>query len=87
MHFMTAVTWYAIRYIESTEGHSGYEFSWSPFRLIPFGSDFAYHAFHHSHNVGNYSSFFTIWDSVFGQNKVYYQYLQERKDSQKVKKA
>ena len=70
---MTAVTWYAIRYIESTEGHSGYEFSWSPFRLIPFSSGGRYHDFHHAVNVGNYASFFSIWDSVFGTNKVFYE--------------
>ena len=75
MHFTTAFTWYAIRYIESCEGHCGYEFSWSPFRLLPFGSDYAYHAYHHSANIGNYSSFFTTWDSVFGSNKAYYEYL------------
>lgn len=75
MHFMTAFTWYSLRYIESVEGHSGYDFSWSIFRVLPFGSDFGYHAYHHSHNIGNYSSFFTVWDSVFGSNKAYYQYL------------
>ena len=63
------------------EDHCGYEFSWSPFRLLPFGSDYAYHAYHHSANIGNYSSFFTTWDSVFGSNKAYYEYLQERKDA------
>jgi len=78
MHMVTAFTWYSLRYLESAEGHSGYEFSWSPFRLLPFGSDFAYHAYHHSHNIGNYSSAFTVWDTVFGSNKTYYAYLQDR---------
>ena len=72
MHFATAFTWYTIRFVESAEGHCGYEFSWSPFRVIPFASDFGYHAYHHSHNIGNYSSFFTIWDTVFGSNSTYY---------------
>ena len=81
IHFVTAFTWYTLRYIESSEGHSGYEFSWSVFRVLPFGSDFGYHAYHHSHNIGNYSSFFTIWDSVFGSNKAYYEYLHERKET------
>ena len=80
IHFATAFTWYIFRYLESVEGHCGYEFSWSPFRLIPFASDYAYHSFHHSHNIGNYSSFFTIWDTVDGSNKVYYDFLKEMKE-------
>ena len=51
MHFATAFTWYTLRFIESAEGHSGYEFSWSPFRVLPFASDYGYHAYHHSHNI------------------------------------
>ena len=78
MHMVTAFTWYSLRYLESAEGHSGYEFSWSPFRLLPFDSDFEYHAYHHSHNIGNYSSAFTVWDTVFDSNKTYYAYLQDR---------
>lgn len=33
-----------------------------------------YHNFHHSHNIGNYSSFFTYWDSIFGTNKAYFEH-------------
>ena len=87
MHFATAFTWYTLRFIESAEGHSGYEFSWSPFRVLPFASDFGYHAYHHSHNIGNYSSFFTIWDTVFGSNETYYRWKEQEslasKDSKK----
>ena len=77
IHFTAAFTWYHLRFIESAEGHCGYEFSWSPFRVLPFGSDFAYHAYHHSHNIGNYSSFFTVWDTVLGSNKVYYDWKRQ----------
>ena len=77
MHYTTALTWYVLRSLESVEGHSGYDFSWSPFRCLPFASDYAYHAYHHNHNIGNYSSFFTVWDTVFGSNGVYYDYLAE----------
>jgi len=85
LHITVALTWYVLRNLESIEGHCGYEFSWSPFRVLPFGSDFAYHAYHHSHNIGNYSSFFTYWDTVFGSNKVYYQYLDERRQEEQAK--
>ena len=86
MHFATAFTWYFFRFTESAEGHSGYEFSWSPFRVLPFASDYAYHAYHHSHNIGNYSSFFTIWDTVFGSNSVYYNWKREESLARDEKK-
>ena len=73
-HFSTAMIWGAIRIYGAHEGHSGYEFPWSPIRLLPFGSDATYHDFHHSKNVCNYSSFMTIWDTIFDSNKEYYAY-------------
>lgn len=72
-HTATSYAWYLIRYLENLDGHCGYDFSWSPFRLIPFSSGGSYHDFHHAVNIGNYASFFSIWDSVFGTNKVYYE--------------
>jgi sterol desaturase/sphingolipid hydroxylase (fatty acid hydroxylase superfamily) len=72
MHMFTVVCWLIVRLGETLDGHCGYEFSWSPYRLIPFSTSASYHDFHHSHNVGNYSSFFSIWDTVFGTNKIYY---------------
>ena len=80
MHITTAWAWYVIRTLESTEGHSGYDFPWSVWRMIPFGSDYGYHVFHHSNNIGNFSSFFTLWDSVLGSNKAYYQFLDEERE-------
>lgn len=72
LHVSMLMAWGIIRVFETHDGHSGYEFPWSPFRLIPFGGDATYHDFHHSKNVGNYGSFMTIWDSVFNTNKDYY---------------
>ena len=79
IHITTIWIWYMIRTLESTEGHSGYDFPWSVWRMIPFGSDYGYHVFHHSNNIGNFSSFFTIWDSILGSNKVYYEFLDEER--------
>lgn len=45
---------------------SGYEFPWSPYRLLPFASSATSHEWHHSHNVGNFGSFFRWWDAAFG---------------------
>ena len=77
-HIVTAWAWYAIRFGETLDGHCGYDFSWSPYRLIPLSGSSDYHDFHHSANIGNYSSFFCIWDTIFGTNKDYYKYLEER---------
>lgn len=73
-HFTTMMVWTLYRVAESIDGHSGYEFTWSPYRILPFSSCAAYHDFHHSHNIGNYSSSLTIWDTVFNSNKTFYMY-------------
>jgi len=73
MHVFTTMIWAILRVLEIHDGHSGYEFPWSIFRLIPFGTDATYHDFHHTRNVGNYSSFMTIWDSVFNTNIDFYE--------------
>lgn len=57
-----------MRIFESIDGHSGYEFSWSPYRLLPLSGSSEYHNFHHSHNTGNFGSFFSYWDILCGTN-------------------
>ena len=78
MHLIAVFAWYAVRVGESLDGHCGYEFSFSPYRLIPMSGGAEYHDFHHLQNVGNYSSFFSIWDTVFGTNKPFHQKLDKR---------
>jgi sterol desaturase/sphingolipid hydroxylase (fatty acid hydroxylase superfamily) len=73
MHLFTTFVWGSLRILETHEGHSGYEFPWSIFRLMPFSTDATYHFFHHSKNVGNYSSFTIIWDTIFDSNKEYFE--------------
>ena len=80
-HFCTVLMWYLLRTFETMDGHCGYEFSWSPYRLIPFSTSAEYHDFHHSHNVGNYSSMFSFWDTLFGQNRVYYNYQEQAREA------
>jgi sterol desaturase/sphingolipid hydroxylase (fatty acid hydroxylase superfamily) len=75
IHLFTVMIWTAFRTTETIEDHSGYEFSFSPYRFIPFCGSASYHDFHHTHNIGNYSSFFHIWDSVFGTNVAYFNHL------------
>lgn len=80
MHFCTMLLWTIMRIFESMDGHCGYEFSWSPYRLIPFSSSATYHDFHHSHNLGNYSSFFSFWDTIFDSNSAYYKHLNKERE-------
>ena len=74
IHLWTIMVWGVFRFIEAHDGHCGYEFPWSIFRLMPFNCDATYHNFHHTNNVGNYSSFMTIWDTVFNSNYEFYKF-------------
>ena len=58
--------WILLRILETTDGHSVYEFSWSPFRFLPLSASSEHHNFHHLVFKGNYSSFFTYLDGVCG---------------------
>ena len=87
MHLLSVFAWMAIRVGETLDGHCGYEFSFSPFRLIPFSGSAEYHNWHHTENIGNYSSFFQIWDSVFGTNKDFFSHLKERENLATQKKT
>lgn len=78
VHASSNFVWNFLRTLEAADGHSGYDFPWSPFRILPFGNSVSYHDFHHHNNVGNYSSLFHIWDTVFGTNKVYNAYLKKK---------
>ena len=76
LHMITILVWIAMRLIESTEGHSGYEWTFSYTSIFPLGAGPEYHNFHHSNNVGNYASYTIIWDTLFGSNEEYYKFLE-----------
>ena len=84
---MTFMMWATFRIAETHEGHSGYNLPahvsvllLNVFKLFPpmlkVTTDAAYHDFHHSKNVGNYSSFVIIWDTIFGSNKTFFDQIQ-----------
>jgi len=87
VHGYTLFMWTLLRTGETIDGHSGYEFPWSPYRLLPFSGSSSYHDYHHSHNVGNYSSFFTWWDTLFGTNVDYYKFAAKQEQHQKSVKG
>ena len=72
LHMTTIMLWSFIRSYQTFEAHHGYEFPWSMLRLIPFVADATYHDYHHSTNVGNFSSFMTVWDTLLNTNLVYF---------------
>jgi len=78
MHILTYFMWLVIRVMETCDGHCGYEFSWSPYRLLPLSGSSNYHNFHHYQNVGNYGSFFTLWDTICGTNRHYFKFLSKK---------
>lgn len=78
VHLVTYLLWGTLRIFETIDGHCGYEFSWSPYRLLPLSGSANYHNYHHTHNVGNYGSFFMIWDVLMGTNKSYFIYLSKK---------
>lgn len=66
LYSYTWLAWTVWRISETIYGHSGYDFPWAPWDLIPFAGGSAGHDAHHALNSGNYSSFFVWWDRVFG---------------------
>lgn len=82
MHITTGYGWAVFIAFESMEGHCGYEFPWSPFRLLPMSNSARYHDYHHSHNIGNYSSLFSFWDTIFGSNRDYFNYIEQQEKEQ-----
>ena len=70
-HVVTFWLWVIFQNIESVDAHCGYEFPWSPIRVLPMAAGGEYHNFHHSKNVGNFGSYFTFWDTVCGTNRVF----------------
>jgi plant 4alpha-monomethylsterol monooxygenase len=65
-HVAVLWIWFAWRQWEAAEGHSGYDFPWSPSHWFP-GSDGArHHDWHHARVRGNYAGFFPIWDRACG---------------------
>ena len=83
MHFFTRICWSVLRLTETCNGHCGYEFPWAPFSIVPFTGSAQYHGYHHTNNLGNFASFFTLWDTVFGTNRHYLRHLAKLKAQEK----
>jgi len=79
-HLYTYLLWIMIRVGETADGHCGYEFSWSPYRLLFMSAGEDFHNFHHLYFKDNYGSFFSFWDRICGTvNKRYIDYVNRNK--------
>jgi sterol desaturase/sphingolipid hydroxylase (fatty acid hydroxylase superfamily) len=83
LHYYVFWMWMVLRVGETVDGHCGYDFPWSPYRLLPFSGSADVHDFHHSHNMGNFATFFTYWDDIMGTSAEYHKYLKKRADRDK----
>jgi 4-alpha-methyl-delta7-sterol-4alpha-methyl oxidase len=78
-HVVTVWIWVVIRQLEAAEGHSGYDFPWSPLRILPGYDGNGYHDFHHGSFVGNYAGAFGYLDRIFGtRSPGYAEYVAKR---------
>lgn len=77
IHITTFCQFLIIRVFETVDGHSGYEFPFSPYRVLPWGGTSNFHNFHHLVNIGNYGDQFVIWDAIFGTGKTYFDQIEK----------
>lgn len=85
MHIITSILVSMMVSHEAIDGHSGYEFSWSPHRLLPMSIGAEFHIFHHLKFKGNYASLFTFWDRVGNTiNKAYMKYYFLKEKTMKI---
>eukprot|EP00249_Psilotum_nudum_P000702 c12797_g1_i1 orf=380-1291(+) len=73
-HMVTLWLWIALRQIEAIETHSGYDFPWTPTKLVPFYGGSEYHDYHHfigGKSQSNFASVFTYCDYIYGTDKGY----------------
>lgn len=65
-HVVTVWLWFVVRQWEAAEGHSGYDFPWTPTHFLPFNDGAVHHDVHHARVRGNYAGYLPLWDGVFG---------------------
>ena len=71
VHIFTVIIWLVFRFVESLDGHCGYDWPWAVSNWVPFTPGGKYHFFHHSNNVGNYGGIVHVFDTICGTNKAY----------------
>ena len=72
VHIVSILIWNFYGVLDTSEGHSGYEWDWCQLSFLPWKLKANYHDFHHTHNSGNFGSSFGLWDTLMGTNKDYW---------------
>jgi 4-alpha-methyl-delta7-sterol-4alpha-methyl oxidase len=65
-HVAVVWLWFVWRQWEAAEGHSGYDFPWTPSHFIPGNDGARHHDAHHARVKGNYAGFTPLPDRLFG---------------------
>ena len=80
MHIYTFFVWVILRIIATTNGHSGYDFPWIPWDIMPLRGTPSYHDYHHSGGdfCGNFSGQSTVMDTIWGTNKKFFKEYKEK---------
>ncbi|KAI3382975.1 hypothetical protein SNEBB_003137 [Seison nebaliae] len=85
-HFVLLWAWVVVRLLETVDVHSGYNIPYlNPFHLIPGYAGAKFHDFHHMNFHGNYASTFSWWDSFFGTDKQFKNFIANEKSYKKEK--
>lgn len=71
-HLLAMLVYLTLKMFETNEAHCGYDFPYSFTKHFPFSCTPHYHNHHHMFNIGNYGSFFMVWDSICGTNTHFY---------------
>lgn len=81
--------WLAIRLLETTSNHSGFDWPWTWFFekyhfylwplmvFLPLSQSARWHDYHHTNNNGNFGGPLTDW--AFGTDKNYYEWMDKKK--------
>ncbi|KAJ3708837.1 hypothetical protein LUZ61_012542 [Rhynchospora tenuis] len=73
-HMITFLLWIILRQAEAIDIHCGFDFPFSPTKLIPFYGGAEYHDYHHyvgGRSQSNFASVFTYCDYIYGTDKGY----------------
>ena len=65
-HLSTLLIWVAVKQLQATAVHSGYQFPWRPSRFLPFLVSASFHARHHRRFNRNFAPNFVWLDRLLG---------------------
>ncbi len=78
-HSFTQFQWAIYLVYTNLDDHVGYSFPWSPVRWFPFCALTSEHEFHHSVNIGCFSSKLDVFERLFGTNQKFVVWEEKRR--------